>query len=537
MTRTMIIVYLVFAGALLGLRVHSAYTRGTFYFDEAYYLLEAQGLHHAIRALPQLVTGRQALSQLKSDMRAEGDLFPPSTAKPTFSLLLLLFSFLPFSLSVSGNLLSVVAFALTAGFLYHCLLAWELSPRRAAFVSTLFLASPIYGYYAVSSLGNCVASLFFIAAIYAGTLTHWKTTGLALGLALTSHYGMAPQVGLFLISLLFFYVAKKPSIPFKQSIMPLFLMMCLPILFYEVIYLFALCLFGNYFRDMHFMTYIQQFVHQLQANAGSALQTYSPQKNILLFTSFARTEGKLISSVLALAGLALLIKPRQVPYQARPALLTAMGLILFWLFNPGVLVSRISVFLVPLGYLTLGAALRLLPSINWPKVGVLIPLELTLLLTSSFRAFTIHRDLKSPYPEALHQLEVNEGYKGPIMDLSNTLVWQLYTHKRMVFHQEDVTTPHQWAIQGMALVRQEPTQRIAFFSVNDQVPWRMRSNPQSVQRFAHLFTQPPSASWDILFSSNELFRYEEGLAIPDLTPEHQHLDLRWLSRKDFAEFL
>ena len=126
-------------------RAHTAWTRGVVKYDEAYYLLEAKALQEGLRTMPHFLRGQVSMGQLKTTLRQEGAIFPPGTAKPTYTLLLTLFGMLPLEPTAAGNLLSLLATALTALTLYRCALQLGSTSVASVGASSLFFLSPIIG--------------------------------------------------------------------------------------------------------------------------------------------------------------------------------------------------------------------------------------------------------------------------------------------------------------------------------------------------------------------------------------------------------
>src|SRR5512140_3277967 len=107
------------AAGMLVQRGPAAWSRGIYYFDEGYYLLEAKTFRRAWQELPALWAGHETLSQIKDRLRQEGTMFPPGIAKPTFSLWQALFTALPIPMDALGNLSSLVAFCVPVLVLYR----------------------------------------------------------------------------------------------------------------------------------------------------------------------------------------------------------------------------------------------------------------------------------------------------------------------------------------------------------------------------------------------------------------------------------
>ena len=319
------------------------------YFDEASYLLEAQGLHQAFNAFPSVLHGKVPVDAIKQNMRADGSMFPPTTAKPTFSSLLAIGTYLPIKRDAVGNLLSLIMATLTAIIFYMSALALDCDSSSAFIVSCLFFLSPVYGYYAVSTFSQCTAAFFFQMAILLHLRRQDYLSSFCTGLALTSHYGFLMGCSALLLWNILDIALKKGSIGKKaEETVKVGLSFVLPLLFFGIIYQAGKWCLQGHLTDMHYETYQAQFLRQVRGNAIGWPSWFSSwHKNIVLFTALGRSEGIGMSALLLISIAELLSRWRQLHRAQKGMYYLALGMALFWLIQPGVAVSRISVFLWP----------------------------------------------------------------------------------------------------------------------------------------------------------------------------------------------
>ncbi len=521
-------------GAVTGLRYHAALQRGAYYFDESYYLLEARGLRHALAAIPGIIGGRQSIEDVKKEMRDQGDMFPPSTAKPTFALLLMLSSYLPLALPVSGNVLSLLAATATGWLLWRCFKRWRLPTVPSLLVVALWETSPVVGYYAVSSLAQCVAAFFFTAGVLRIIEERYREGGLWVGLAVTCHYGITVSGGLLLLfTAVHVQQLSMPRSVQRPAAIGLLCFAFLPALFWESVYHLGLLLCGSHFSDMHFWTYSQQFKRQLVANAQGAWTPAIIRRNGYFFVMIAREQGLLLSTVIIASMLRLITRYRHLPISVRILLLTTGGLFIFWLCNSGVMVSRVSIFFMPLLFLLLGCALgeSYEQWFSGIRVGAVL-VGISLIAGTFMRSKSIAERLQNPYVLASNYL-THLSDQGIIVDLENTLTWQLYTGRRMTFHQEEVRhfselMPRLQQLVGDARLGR----RVAFMTIGQHLPFTIQRDSGAGQFFGRVFARGPARSWDAPYTGLALFHYDDVPFGNGSLIQEESLNLYWINATD-----
>jgi hypothetical protein len=519
---------------ILGSRVQTAVHRRLLYFDEAYYCLEARGLRHAILAMPAWLHGRLPVSELKREMREEGDLFPPNTAKPTFSALLTAGSFLPVRLDLVGNFISLLTASLSVLLLIAIARRLGAGPGASLSAGLLFFLSPLLGFYAVSSLSQCAAMFFFLWAILEYVKDRPENAALALGLTLTSHYGMI--INCLMLMSWFGWELLRTPISWPQRlwrVVRLSFYFALPAIAYQMVYWLVRWRMQPYFTDMHYMTYWEQLTRQLRVNAAAIDWPTLFHRNRIFFGAMMRSQGWILSFLLLFSFLSALIDWKKSDRRIRGILAVELGLLIFWCSNRGALVSRAMIFFLPLFFLNLAWTLE-----SWNTDHRTRQLAASLIISllaigSTLDSFAQRKFLQTPYPEALHVLR-EMPYRGPIIDPEWNLLWQYYDGRQINFHPERIERFADFKSQLLPLFEQsQDPDRLPIFFRNQMHP--TAKGPEMERFYQKIFSQPPVQSWPIPFADYPIAHFDEVYPVyePHWPPER--LNFYWLYRRDLAQ--
>jgi len=512
-------------------RWQTVFTRGVIYFDEASYLLEAQGLHQAFNAFPSVLRGKLPVDSIKQNMRAEGSMFPPTTAKPTFSSLLAIGTYLPIKRDAVGNLLSLVMATLTTIIFWKSALALGCDNHSAFIASCLFFLSPVYGYYSVSSFSQCTAAFFFQLAILLHLRRHDYLSSFCIGVALTSHYGFLMGCAALLLWNIVDIAQKKEPIGQKaRTILKMGLSFVLPLLFFAIIYQAGKWCLQGHLGDMHYETYPEQFHRQVRGNAiGWPSWMASWHKNLVLFTALARSEGIGMAAMLLISSAELIFRWRQLHREQRGMYLLAIGMVLFWLIQPGVAVSRIAVFLWPSLFLLFAMTLT-----KWKsKISsvFLILIVMGIAVESSYISFAMNRRLRSSHIEVAEYLN-GMNYHGPIVDPNTILLSQFYAHRQM-YHQERVKNFDTFQEQVLPLFEYSNQKGEIPVLLFDRL-WDKSGDPRLIRFFEHLTAHGAARTWPLPYSDLDLYHFDNSDS-QHLKYPSDFLSLYWAKRSDFNE--
>ncbi len=517
---------------VLVLRVQTALTRGIYHFDEAHNLIAAKTFRRLFEERRSIMSGQINLGQLKTQLRQEGATFPPEIAKPSYASLLALGALFSSDLAAVGNVLSVIATMLAAWIYYLSARALKIPFLESLLLATVLFVSPIINYYGVLSLAHGWAFAFLMVSLGAYLKHSMRTAAFFAGIALTTHYGTLPTVGVLMLALTLecFHETgrRKPRLCFE--IIALFL---LPACLYEVAYVLVKWGLADYWRDTHFRTYFEQFLFQVHCNSLSDnlsdIALY--RRNMHVFAGMARTQGGLLTAFMLGSLLWAWIRVRSLELKSRVVLVAASVTLLFWMLNRGVVVSRVAMFILPGLYLVLAIVLKLwqtsFPNKPWMGRSLL----LLIVSCSSYDSIRQNAMLKSPYPEAARYLS-HMGYSDPIVDLSGMLLWQYYIGRRMSFDTMQAMTLENFKHRVLELIQQAGSpERIPFFW--KESIWNRFSLNSPMRIFLQkLLRKTPVSVWKIPASQIDLYRFEDGEDHTEREPRDT-LQLYWVKKSDF----
>jgi hypothetical protein len=237
-----------------------------------------------------------------------------------------------------------------------------------------------------------------------------------------------------------------------------------------------------------------------------------------------KTQGRfgVIAIVLALAygGTRFSRLPR--PHQG--ALWISTILLGVWILNPGVVVARAALFVLPVLFLAVAGALSRAPVQTFKHVPVVGIVLVGVTLRAAFLSLQLLPTLRSSYPDAASYLASFGGAVG-VIDPRGWPLWQYYLERRIDARPETVRT-----ITGLRdYVSRYP--RVAFISQGRASA--ARSTAEVWTFYNHLLDRPSDKTWDMPIGRVAIFRHEGGTSAENLNTEQ--LVLYWLRPEEIKK--
>ncbi len=515
-------------------QIRTAIHREVLHYDEGYYLCEARGLRQAIRAATTVAFRSSDLGQVLARIRREGGILPPGNGKPTYILALAALSSLPIPIALSGNFLAIMCGLLAVGLLFCSGRLLGLDQRTAGALALLFLVSPIWNYYVVTTFPHPVGASVMMLGIFFFLKSRFRAAFLTLGLAFTIHYATLPVIGLLAVAyfaaVLFGWEKSERSWKYCGASA---LCLVAPSLAWEAVYLLIKVAAGDYLSTTVFRTFLQQILYNFTRVTVNTNIPFGEafQRNAVIFARFARTETWVLSGLLALALVLNLVRWRGFDWRTRAVLAATAGSLAFWLLNSGTVVSRVIVMPMPLLYLGLAIAVSAMVK----REGRIYAIHMMVLSGLILMAFTVTlrqgERLRSPYRPALEYLE-REGYRGQVIDPVTWPVWQAYLGIRMASRPDKGSlTPEQFLAMIPSSVTRHEKRRIPVAIYAGE--WA-GSGPVFDALRAALRDRAPDASWMLPYSNHPLFVSESlnWVRVPERPQDADRLGIFWLTPSD-----
>ncbi|MFA5858926.1 MAG: glycosyltransferase family 39 protein [Elusimicrobiota bacterium] len=389
-------------------------THGLFYWDEAYYALEAKTvptvLHYVFNGNKQ-----KSVAGLKSELIDKGCIFPTGVAKPGFITLLSIASTVFGSRDYSGHLMSTLFSLLTL------ILVYVLSMRiynNLYIASTACLLMAVSGYdilYARNGLPLSACLFFFTLSILLlvsaynrqWEIKHVFLSGITAGMAVTCHY-TALVSSIFVMALIFVYslIKEWKNTKFNSAVknMGIYILGLLIIpVSYQIVYMLIKAFLGNKLEGIVAMTYFEYFARQFGwtvqgLNIREAVTNYDVLfyiKAILLNNGWVFLYA-LVTSV----GYFLIKNFKKFNFIEALLLINTAVIFVVWTMKPGVTVARLLSIIFPFTYIMLAkTGCDFYTGLKLPVLKAVVILIGVLVVIQNVVIAGVLINLKSGYPD------------------------------------------------------------------------------------------------------------------------------------------
>lgn len=401
---------------------------GLFYWDQAYYSVEAQTAWTIISKVPDAIKGRP-IQEIKNEIHEKcGGIFPGGAAKPSFIALLTLFSKLKNFEDISASLLS--GFWGWMSLILVFLIGKKLWDVEYGLWSAGILAlSTVQLFCARNGTPTITAIFFFLAGFLLLLHNRIFFSGLIFGLAYTCHYGLLPNFMILIASLMvlaFYQRDANRALLAKTCFRWLGGLLTIPVL-WEIVYQSIYFGLGpSRFKDFEFHTYFY-FIWRQFILGGLILGGSDMHWKLGFFPKLLIQTQGWPYFLLFLIGLAWLMIHlyRNRSFGPLWMVATQAGLVfLMWIFKTGYVGTRVIAFVVPFQCLVIGFLIR----DTKPKT-----LKGLLYLAAVLPALIpIHKllNLKSGYADAASFLQA-----GPerMVAFENGPLWHFYLGQKKIY--------------------------------------------------------------------------------------------------------
>jgi hypothetical protein len=481
--------------------------REIIHYDEAYYLCEARGLTDLFKAIPQLCLHPRSFGDWKVRVRQEGAILPPGNGKPSFILIMSLAALLPFRAVEIGGLVSLAGCLAAVLFYFACCRKLGLDPIPSGLLTLLFLCSPLWEYYAISTYANPLAAAILLIGIYFYLDDRPALACLTFGFSFTVHYSTIVTAGILFLALAWERWNQEGNL--TQRMRPLFawgLCALAPFLVWQIAYLVGQTLFKNHLTDVVYRTYWEQLTYNLGRVSGTGGLRWAGtlKRNLEIIKALASTETWPVSIALGGAVAVSLAFWRRLSWPERGIVASATIGVLFWFFNRGTVVSRATVPVLPPLYLTLAIALGKAPRLSGSARILTGTVMAGLIVIASIQIVRNGRTLQSPFKSVLNAFQAR-NYRGQVLD-SNWPIWQFYLQERMAARPEDAlaTLDNLHAVIRNTIER-NPAHAIPLVLVNGEL---FGEEPRFRAFFDRLLKRQPDGEWSMPFAALPVYQKE-----------------------------